>query len=223
MQPSIFRGWVAILAALGMGCGPARMGLRPVPEKTAPLADRQRAFQDLRPVHSSRDESGSTGRPSLTWLELGDGTRVKDPQVLLAAVDPISPTAGYVRAYGKILAKARPWLSVGAVVIGTGVGMMIYGLGATALHGLESNGAFGNLVVGAGVALLGLIPSVVGVVLANSASADKARTGAFQSYEQSLAHRLDVDGTAVDRTTDDGDGDGDGDVEERSDAPSRSN
>jgi len=92
--------------------------------------------------------------------------------------------------------------------------MMIYGLGAFASHDRYSNAGLLSFVVGAGVALLGLIPSVVGAAIANGASADKARTGAFASYQQSLEQRLDVDDTADGRTTDDED------VEGRSDVPS---
>ena len=180
------------LAALLFACGPNRVVLRPVPEKTAPLAERVRAFKDLAPesgVQTTYFRNGVQVGTLLNSIMLADGTRVEDPRDLLPAVDAASPTANYIRSFETKSTTATVASTVSYVGFGVGIGvMMVPLLLPVSSSSFDSSRLLIGLGVGGGIALLSLIPLFIGMINAGRAQAD--RLSAFQSYPRSLQRRL---------------------------------
>lgn len=182
-----------LLSILFVGCGPNRVVIRAVPEKTAPLRERQRALKDLTPESGLQTTYYRNGVPvgtNLNWLMLGDGTRVEDPRDLLPAVDDPSPTATYIHSYGTKSDAGKTWSLVGLGGFVLGSVVMLSGLfvphSYTSSEGLSP--LMTGLAVGGGIELLSLIPLYVGLFGSMAAGAD--RVSAFQTYPKDLQRRL---------------------------------
>lgn len=187
-----------LLSVLVVGCGPNRVVLRTVPEKTAPLHERQRALKDLAPESGLQTTYYRDGVPvgtNLDWLMLGDGTRVEDPRDLLPAVDDSSPTANYARSYAAKRTATQVWALTGLGAFAAGLVVEVLSLVAM-LNALtsQSGGSVGpsqlltGMAVGAGLELGAIIS--FGVAIANGAAANKDRLSAFQTYPKALQRRL---------------------------------
>jgi hypothetical protein len=186
---------VVVLSVLASSCGYNRVALRPVPEKSAPVAERVRAFKELAPesgLATSYYQNGAYQGTLINSIMLGDGTRVEDPRDLLPAVDPASPTANYVDSFEEHLTAARSWSIVGWSVFGAGVVAMLVPLMLpSTMRDLRSSNLLIGLGIGGGVELLSLIPIFVGSAQGARAQAD--RVSAFQSFPRALQKRLALD------------------------------
>lgn len=185
-------GVVTVLSALVLGCGTQRVVLRPVPEKTAPLRERQRAFRDLAPESGLQTTYYQNGIPvgtNINWLILGDGTRVVDPRDLIPAVGARSRTATYASSFEKKWTTGSTVGAVGLTGVVAGVVIMLVPLVLpSSLDGSFFDRWVPWLLAGGGVELAGIITWMVGIFLQGSASAD--RISAFQAYPRDLARHL---------------------------------
>lgn len=207
-----------LLAALLCACGPNRVILRPVPEKTAPLNERVRAFKDLAPesgVQTTFFRNGVQVGTLLNSVMLADGTRVEDPRDLLPAVDATSPTANYIRSFETKSTTASVAYTIAYVGFAAGLGVVLLPL-LLPRTSFDSTPILIGFGVGAGIALLSMIPLIIGMFSAGRAHQD--RLSAFQTYPRSLQRRLaleeDDEAPAKDKPTPT-------DVERRTDVPLR--
>jgi hypothetical protein len=178
---------VVVLSVLASSCGYNRVALRPVPEKSAPVAERVRAFKELAPesgLATSYYQNGAYQGTLINSIMLGDGTRVEDPRDLLPA--------NYVDSFEEHLTAARSWSIVGWSVFGAGVVAMLVPLMLpSTMRDLRSSNLLIGLGIGGGVELLSLIPIFVGSAQGARAQAD--RVSAFQSFPRALQKRLALD------------------------------
>jgi hypothetical protein len=186
---------LVLIAALSTGCGHTRVSLRPVPEKSAPLAERIKAFKDLAPesgISTNYYRNGVQVGSYVNSVMLTDGTRVEDPRDLLPAVDVGSPAANYIQAYDERLAAAGVWSTVGWSVFAAGLATMLvplaipYDRSSTAM-----SPAITGLLVGGGIMVLSLIPIMVAASKGGAAQTD--RLSAFQTYPRALQKKLALD------------------------------
>jgi hypothetical protein len=91
--------------SLLVGCGAHHVTLN-APPRTAPLAERQQAYEDLRleelktVSHTSYvDASGKTRESHSTVWTLGNRKEIENPEDLLQVVDPRSETATHLNGY----------------------------------------------------------------------------------------------------------------------------
>jgi hypothetical protein len=178
------------------GCAMSRVSLRPVPEATAPLKERQRAWEDLAPssaLQTTYLQRGAVVGQSLDYLILGDGTRVADPRDLLPAVDADSPTARAVARFEEKYDAARTQATAGWVIFGVGgvalsaSPLLLGGLGGSR----DMSPAFVAIGASAAVMLVGTIVALV--ASGRLTDAGHERLSAFSTYPLSLRRRLALD------------------------------
>lgn len=185
---------VLIASLCGSACSYNRVALRPVPEATAPEAQRVRAFRELAPqsgLATSYFQNGAYQGTYINWLTLGDGTRVEDPRDLLPAVEPTSPTARYATTFEEKTNAARGWSTAAWVGMSAGLVTMLVPLFIPRDYSSLSSGMSPMLVglaAGGGIELLSLVPMMIGMFKSSSAQAD--RVSAFETYPRSLQQRL---------------------------------
>lgn len=215
----MFRLMIVIpLVAFLSACGSNRVIIRPVPEKTAPLNERTRAFKDLSPESGVQTTFFRNGVPVGTLLNsimLTDGTRIEDPRDLLPAVEEASPAANYIRSFETKSTTATIASTVGYAGIGVGLAVMLAPLLLTRSFSSDTSPLFIGVGVGGGISLLSLIPLFIGFINGGQAQAD--RVSAFQTYPRSLQRRLaleDEDAPAQQKPTP-------SEVDRRTDVPLR--
>lgn len=179
-------------AALIFACGANRVALRPLPERTAPLPERVRAFKELAPesgVQTTFFRNGVQVGTYMNSIMLADGTRVEDPRDLLPAVDEASPTANYIKSFERKANTAAVASTVSYVGMGVGVVVMLLPLVLPrSSSSFDSSPLLLGLGIGGGIMLASLIPLFI--AFANGGAAQADRLSAFQSYPRSLMKRL---------------------------------
>lgn len=183
-------GLVLCVSSVLLGCGFNRVTIRSVPEKSAALQERASAFKDLAPesgLATTYLRNGVQVDSTINFLMLGDGTRVEDPQDLLPAMEPNSAAFNFTQSYVEKSSAATVWSSIGYGSIVVGMLAMV----APILLPFDANNMnrlFIGLGVGSGIALLALVPMLVGMSKRGQANLD--RISAFQTYPKSLQKRL---------------------------------
>jgi hypothetical protein len=169
-----------------------------VPPPDAPLPERVKAYQALRPLH--REDWRVADAPRIQWtrsLVLANGLEVVDPEDLSPAVHPGSPTAEWIGSYEK---KNKPWkvlaplaacsFALGATVAAYGLGVLLSGHG----HDPGFVGPSATIALYASAPLIAGIPLiavVIGFLLVPDSDAD--RLHAFESYHADLKAFLGVE------------------------------
>lgn len=185
---------VVAVAVFVQGCGFHRVSLRAVPESSAPLSERVRAYKDLAPesgLATNYYKNGVYQGTQVNWLLLGDGTRVEDPRDLVPVVDPNSPTVAYAQSFETKLAAAKLWYTMSLVGMGLGIGAAIAPTLITGGRSPNMTAFTISLGVGVGLLTASLVALLVG--MANGGQAQSDRVAAFQTYPRALQKRLALD------------------------------
>lgn len=189
------------LALLHAGCGEPHVALE-APGKAAPLAERQRSYERLRPAGTSQriivtTTDNSVSSSTHTSVILANGQTVHHAEDMLPVVAADSPTAEAARRH----AYHRKRASIG-YTLGT-IGLLV-ALGSVAIpiiEGIDEQPTGGGPdiwwpgVIGGGVAFL--VGS--GVAYYNGSRARDAKIAAFATYDESLRQNLAVcvEGTRI--------------------------
>lgn len=184
-----------VFCFLSSGCGLNRVTLPPVPEKTAPLPERVRAYKELQPQHAvlgNYSKEGVHVSSTIDSILLANGVRVEDPRDLLPAMEPEDAASNFARGYEEKWSRGRT-LSV----VGGGVGVL--GI-VVAFVPLANPDAFRSAdgrssattasMIGLGVLALSAIPFYFSRRAFEDAERD--RISAFQTYPESLRKRLAI-------------------------------
>ncbi|MDX2008569.1 MAG: hypothetical protein SFW67_00180 [Myxococcaceae bacterium] len=184
------------LCLLASGCVYSRVTLPPLPEVTAPLEERQAAFQTLSIISIDSTKWFDEARPNVTLktdldeVVLGDTTRVEDPRDLLPAVLPESPTARLIAAYDQDVHETT---IIKVVVAGSGA---VTFAASVALTIAGASAAQQRLPDAAALTTFGVLLSVPAIValffgaLLPITPPSSARVSAFHRYNDDLAQRL---------------------------------
>lgn len=191
--------WLLTLA----GC-PAHVQLPPLPGADAPYDERVSTYGELRPVGLQTGSVYYTYQgfiPQLgqrvEYLELANGLRVRRAEDLLQAVPPGSPTASACVDARREQEAAEAWSKgiIGTVAGGTAVTVVGLGLlGYSLATYQDGDGPAWFIAAGgtAGLGVLGLAATSVPLVplLYHLVMRDRAKVGAFQTYDEDLRARL---------------------------------
>ena len=183
------RSWLLALSIALAGCGEPHVALQAArPE--APLPERQKSYQHLRPAASAQtvivnqsDGSISAGRASVI---LANGQTVHHPEDMLPVVPPDSPTAEAGRRH----AHHDRWDSVGWTLSSVGVLVALGSIAIPVIDELDKANPSPDIwwtgVIGGAVAV------VVGSGLSyyHGARARDAKIAAFATYDASLREQL---------------------------------
>lgn len=179
---------VPLVASVLFGCAGQHVALT-APPRTAPLAEREKAYQDLRlkeiesVSETYTDASGARHHSSSTTWKLGNGTEVMRPADLMQVVDRDSETARHLDKY---LHASDEHKTLHTVTVGTllgGVALLATGL------------AIDNSTVG-GVGALAVFasPIMYAVYLINVSSTAKAHIAKVPDlYNGDLSRHLGIE------------------------------
>jgi len=182
------RGRVAWLSAMAVLAGCEHVKLT-APALSAPLEERQKAYQELKPRQTEDYYIVEARRMKWTRsLVLNDGREVLDPVDLRPVVLPDSETARFIDSYAD---KNEPWPIIGWVALASGA--IGAGLLTTVIAGLTrslSPGAQNGLAV-TGVVFAIAVP--LGALLTGwliVPDSEEDRLSAFSTYDADLRRRL---------------------------------
>jgi hypothetical protein len=216
------RALLAVIALVSSGCSFNRVTIADVPERTAPLKERLKAFKKLS-IQSGQSttylKNGVPQGTSLDFVLLGDGTRVEDPRDLALAVEPTSPTGRYIAAVDESASSGAMWAKIfgfgglGALALGLGVGLPL-ALQQSCMRisapGYIYNGelkcmsdpatALPGALIAAIFGGIGYFALQLGLPLSagKASGAGPDRNSAFLTYNESLKQRLGLDDESLD-------------------------
>jgi hypothetical protein len=195
---------LSLVVSLVSGCfNPgSHVQLQPPPARTAPLPEREAAYENLRPraqVDTVFLQNGQQVAQQPKFIMLRDGRRVYLAEDLGAVVPPQSPTAQAAQRSKRAGDRIHTWQLAGYVVAGAGAAATIASFATSPRPG--DDGFRTNLAVGgAGIVLtaVGVAIAVYGA-LANATEFTDERATAFALYDEDLRKGLDlcVAGTSI--------------------------
>ena len=201
MSPRRLAAAAALLAFLQAGCGEPHVQLE-APGRNAPLAERQRSYERLRPAGTSQrvivtTTDGSVSSSTHTSIILANGQTIHHAEDMLPVVAEDSPAAEAARRH----AYHRKRGSIG-YTLGT-IGLLV-ALGSVAIpiaQHIDDTPRSGGPdiwwpgVIGGGIVFL----AGTGVAYYNGSRSRDAKIAAFATYDESLRARLAicVEGTRV--------------------------
>lgn len=187
---------LVVLSSLCSGCAATQqmVMLPPAPSSEAPLVERDRYYEDKKPIGiagipNAVNQLGWLAPATFPILVLADGTKVADPMSLLPAVDGDSRTAEAARRVGDLK------LFTNAVYTVSTLGLTV---GLTALltaplflgGGIDPAGAASFSLLGLGGTVVGALGIGWAAQLAEEAEAEKFT--ALLMYETDLRKRLNL-------------------------------
>ena len=184
---------IAALALIGhaAACGEPHVALE-APRPGAPLAERQKAYDRLRPAATTRTvvtaSDGSVSSATHSSVILANGQTVHHAEDMLPVVDDDSPTAEAARRH----AHHDRWDSVGWTVSTVGVLVALGSIAIPVIDELDKTNPSPDIwwtgVIGGAVAV------VVGSSLSyyHGARARDARVAAFATYDAALREHLQL-------------------------------
>lgn len=186
------------------GCGLNRVTLPAVPEKTAPLPERVRAYKELQPqraVIGSYSNEGVHVSSTIDSILLANGVRVEDPRDLLPAMEPEGAASNFARGYEEKWSRGRTLSVVGIGMGGLGIAAAFVPLAnADAFRSADGRSSATTVsMIGLGVLALSAIPFYFSRRAFEHAERD--RISAFQTYPESLRKRLAIDEDAAPDST----------------------
>ena len=200
---------VIVVVVAVTGCATPRVVLSPPPPAEAPLVERERAWEALRPL-GTRPGLGMPAAAPTQWnarpyVVLGGGVRVEDPRDLVVVVGdgPLKDAAARAEALDD---EAAVWSGVGWAACGVGAVISVSSLGVmvstapAAVNGDPAPVAFDaaliGVVAGSAVMMGGIVPTWVASVRWQDANVEKDT--AFLLYGDALRRRLDLPRSADD-------------------------
>lgn len=184
---------VVALVSMSSACISPRVALPEAPLASAPLAARDRYYEERKPLGMAGDplplgnNAGLLSEGGFPMLQLADGTRVVEPKDLIPAVGIDSPTG--LAAARATEAKFYSTTVNGLSALAAGTGLAAVLLAPIALLDGASPQIYGPLYIGgAVVALAGA--AGIGVAADFAAQAEAEKMTAFFFYERDLRKRL---------------------------------
>lgn len=199
------RTFFLLLVVLASGCASNRVNLGPVPDRSAPLAERVRAFKRLSIRSGERVTWLKNGVPvstSTQFVMLGDGTRVEDARDLAPLVDAHSPAGRYISAVETSTSGAQTAmkvLGIGgglSIALGLGIGLplMLQPQTCDRFTCRASDTNMTGIIITSVLAGLGYLALQSMLFVAGPASGrGPDRDSAFLTYNDSLQQRLGLD------------------------------
>lgn len=192
------------LVSLASGCfNPGTsVQLHPPPPRTAPLPEREAAYESLRPRAEADTvvlRNGQQIAQQPKFIMLRDGTRVYRAEDLGAVVPPQSPTAQAGQRSKRAGDRIHTWQIAGYVILGAGVATSLISAATFPKPGDDGfNKHLGLASAGIVVGGLGLAVTVFGMLAHAGEFADERAT-AFALYDEDLRKGLDlcVAGTSI--------------------------
>lgn len=184
--------WCAFTCVLSMtfqGCALGRVQLH-APPADAPIETRIRSAEKLELQSQEFEQTSTGGNAGMKRIYLADGAEINDPRDLIPVVPPDSETHKSIRKFTHHNKRTKGFTLGGFGGFLAGLGLLVPGL--VMVDDVDQKKAGLAMSITGGIIIVGgIVATAIGV--ANGVKANRARSQAFNAYDEDLLRRLDLE------------------------------